>query len=1483
MNEFSIAENHVLDLLNKLNNNLNKTIKKLELQLISTINYEIKTFDKSHGVRESQVSSSKKNVIISKKIKDIEIGYKKKKQTKNKNDENSLELLNDSTKLKTKDTSKGNDRLKGSFKVKSSIDYYKNLQLNFKNLMNNFHLSKITSSINYVFNNLSMLFLKDRILDLRNAQQYLDDFSYYTKLCPDLIIPISMEIYKMYSQLYTNLGVDFIKSTEHWGFNKKFDPIKMADFNYNEKTGICNSPKYRYFVNDSAKSCQELMEKEKIIRENRRDKNGTTINKDKIESVEQQDLLAKKINFRMFLDFGNQSRFGNLWSQILSAYIFVDCEKFKDIISIFPTEFKDEKERFYGVIDVDDILRDRRYYYHLHSIGSIAGIISHFKILPFYVSDLNRIFLPLVMEDDFGLSLPWVLFSLLELSVQEKGCNLLGSDVLFAVRYRYENAIHSFGTSMLNQKSNFNDVIKLTIHKCARHVCYRYINEDCSGLNIDLLNSSFEFFLDDDEEKIKKKFDLLPMEYKLIVKKYENYFSSGDHFQNSSLLRYIIMLSTIVGNPGIFYKTSLALEAEASIGAQTHQILKLPTPKNYIRKDNSKIPLEYDWSKGDEIYGEIYQYFRHGLTQIKDKLKKVNLEEFFVSVLTNNSQGIKVSISDLGIDESEDIKIDVFNKLSNSRLAAFVLDHAAFTRWNLWIAKMEQDGLCTIRYQVDRRARIVEIVSNYEQIGYSPILFVFEALKSLPDWKGISVGKQKGGIIDMTSQLYGSGNANFISVFSDVKGMDASTQPPIYKLLSSIFCEFIINNPSVKYEKYFPAGTVKVPIENVLDNTIEEKYLPGLLMTLLHINAYKNDGKKFILKDGYFTNKVFISTFFFASGQYNTSAQHSIILNCLNKCVIQSMKQKLPFLVFEYQHNVFGDDQFGILKVNDVFEIRYEVGLKYLLLFSNKYLKQLGFVQEISYSSGYNDYLQLSSLFGAYVPKSARATIYTNERSEALRRDPIALIKMMRNVLASASQRFHSIENILSLLIGIWLVLRMSVIHYDSFKQSGDMDVRNFSKNKVIIIPFITIFMPPIIQMDNAIIINEEIVLKPRASSVLQGDGGWIWLINSVLSEQDKVELLALKLLKPADGVGWVTSGSGEWTKRPFSIFAKKKGVMIIFISLSWLSYSRHELINKNRQELVGGEISKLAVKVDSYRNMARINRSRQANDMLKFKYGLSVNKNLAYYEESRERLEQAVQTLDELANELPISDIRFASFIHYIYNFISSKIQDQIDKYSFIYNWDDQSLKLNPLKLEFSFRYPICPGYRQGTSWAALLQLVGVPFGTGSELAKLQQFSSIKKNDTRFDYEQAIKIMSKAAKLGDEALQLVKDVFSLSTSEQNDLDKLFRSNDYRYVNFDYSSQFQPAAYFGLSGSVINLPIQCFRVCNVNATRIFPLLQMITRDLYFEHGDRHEFKRLNYNISMYAYKYYIMPLRKRLGGTIVNTRIRLVDKGTSSS
>jgi len=729
----------------------------------------------------------------------------------------------------------------------------------------------------------------------------------------------------------------------------------------------------------------------------------------------------------------------------------------------------------------------------------------------------------------------------------------------------------------------------------------------------------------------------------------------------------------------------------------------------------------------------------------------------------------------------------------------------------------------------------------------------------------------------MHHQLFASGNARIINNASDVASMDASTQPSVYKMFSQLFIEWIQEN-KIQSGKYFAAGDEEVDIVDERGAFLKKVKISGLAKTMLYITNTKNNGKNFKLKDGYFAPMLEIANTFFASGQFNTTGQHTTLLSIIGKLMARDFKALYPGIPVDLDSKAFGDDSMRRMLFNRPVE-EENTYVQELVRLEKKYLRAFGFKTEIFISRMYTDFLQQAAVCGIQVPKSARVSLYCDERGETKSRDPIAVVKVMRNVFLNASQRFNSIENIISLLNGVWMCIKTVYLRagdMDTFRQSYWQElVYQYLDRVILVIPWITFYLPPINQPNPTLETNDgSRLLITRAYTSIMGDVGWIWLLNGCLTNEDWAMLFDVGSSQSDLKETGLTLLGADYVQRPLNQFIKTKLYIEfkMFLAIHFLDYSRAATLSKHRKEAVQDTINLLGLKSDSYRSKNHVEISKMSAQILKNEFGITVPKRITYYGQSETRIEQAITALDETSNELPLLDEDIVDYLLRVNPALSKENQNKVDKYAIRYNFNPYKEFQFPPSVNFTFELPTVPGYRLDSDFGKLLLYTGTSLTTGGLLTKASQFSSSTKTNQKFDYEAAVEFALKARAKGREAENLYRQVLHLSPAEQKELDNAINNLGTIATSYEYSSQFNPNSYFMISG-LTNLFSNNWSSYADKYPRIRNLFTMITRDIYFMVAHICEGLSLKLRPSAFTIKYYIMTLKTRLHNTTVLTKV----------
>lgn len=1339
------------------------------------------------------------------------------------------------------------NRNAGIFRINRSIRYYSNLYDLYSKLLleDDVTIAEIINNYEWYADKMNNV---KSILTPADVEK-IDKLSYIIKIFPSIVLLIAKSVKQF------ELPDKIMKEIDSEKLWKPIGPTDK-DFGWHEEISQCVHPKYRYIVNDSGKRVKRILNEEK----------GTT-----------KVTKAFLSNTRMFFNLADQARWGNIWLQIISM-IFTKSQT--DIESVYMN---------HSTSHVSMLKRtDFTYGVELKPIQVVMYILKRYDTLPYYISDTGKITISDNLEEDLPLSMPLVLASMLELSAQQFGYNIMGDELYGAISLRIISSYESFGTAMLNVKSKFTDMVKLLTNAAVEHARYTYFDQQCKGFKIQHIKGFSEVWVDEEEEKrLQQTLANLDVGFRAFMNKSISLVRTGSHTERTEHLRYSIMVIQIYGNPGVYYKTSLLLEAEASIAPQMNTVLDLPTCMEYVQDGGVLSPFKFDWDNSSAAMRNLRDKYVEGLEIVRDDIAGANFMTFFVQLLTNNSQGIKVSLEELGISESEISQnraagntnpvIMLFDRLANARLVSFLLSSEVFTVWERFLDELNKNGMCTIRYQNNRRARIVEIVPNVEQTAYSPLLFVFERLKK--HWDEIAVGKQRGGITDMRDQLYASGNIKITNNASDVASMDASTQPAIYKLFSQIFIEWLHKN-KIQQGQYFAANKTNVAVHGKSGEYIRTDEISGLIRTMLMITNTKNSGKNFLLRDTYFAPYLEIMNTFFASGQFNTTGQHTTLLSIIGKCIKEDFQKLHPGVPFDLKSKAFGDDSMRSIMFNLPREEEYKY-IQELVEMEKKYLKSFGFRTEIFISQAYTDFLQQAAVCGVHVPKSARASLFCDERGETKSRDPIAAIKIMRNVLQNASQRFYCIENIQSMINGIWLCMKTLYLRAGDpavFKHSAAWKklTYDYLGKALLILPWVVIYAPPINSANPTLIdYDSGLMLKKREWTSIMGDIGWIWLINGVLSKDDWTTLMDISTEPNVlEGTSYTVIGR-SYVTRPASLIVKSP-LWLKFnfnVAVQVLDYSRAATLSKTREEQVGAEISKLALKADVYRSQAKLQTSKAASLVLKNDFNFTVPDRITYFGQSETRIKQAITAVDETSNELPMIDEDIAEFMLKISGKYRKNVQASMDRFAIWYSFQEERPFLFSHAIQQEYSLPILPGYRTGSEYGELIKYTGTALGSEGRITKTNFFSSTSKKNQKFDYEAAIRAAQQARARGREVESLFWLTLSLTPDEQAEFEDLLNNLAGTITTFEYSSQFSPNGYFLVSGLSINFENN-WSTDDTQLLRARNLLTSITRDVYFMHPLTSLGGTLNLQPSAYTKKYHLYPLRTRINGHTYQTTIK---------
>lgn len=1103
------------------------------------------------------------------------------------------------------------------------------------------------------------------------------------------------------------------------------------------------------------------------------------------DAIPPEFLADVKYNAELFKRYAYQSRWGTFYQQIFASLVYKDQDT--EAFALKNTNYLDLSQHV-------------RYGKDLLTLQTIAYMFKRFLNLPFVVNARDQLVVNKYEPEVWSTCMVPLTYSLLELSKEEKGHNVRPDVLQLIILNRIKAAYTSFETEMLTRKSIYTDAMKIITSNLGKHVKVEHRvggpYPSCHTLE------SKEILLTETEiEDLSRKTKQLAPEYFQWLQSNFRYLKTPDPFKNTEHARYLLMVANIFGNPGIYYKTSLMLEAVASIEPQLQSVLNLPKPKTFLVVDESRLVQEYDWETGDEVWKAVRDEYLRRLHDVEDVWTRDDFMEYFVTLLTNKSQGDKVELTmyDPSLMDEKSDRANIILSVRQARVAAFTFDISTYFSYNEFVSKLRDAGVCTIRFQNNRRARIVEIVPNLDQTAYAIILRVFNEIKK--KYSGVAVGKQTGGINDMFLQLSITGNPLGVSAFSDVTGMDASTQPFIATMFGQIIAEHLVEifpqggNPQ---KRYFAFNDVEFQIDSVDDPRLRTKIIPALAHALYLILRERMQ-KKYFLTDPIFKTKIQVNPNIFESGRFDTSAQHTVFLDIIADIVIKRLKYLLSIRPALIEKRRFGDDAYAGL----IFACEKDL-FEYMLQFvklEQELLLRAGFQLENAISRHIGDFLQQLAFNGACVPKSARSSVMTDERSQTRVRDRLAMIKVVSDVMISASQRCYSMNNVITITYAAWLATRSIQI----FEQASALLTAGIWTSAVVklgkrfyftyswLCPFISPhnYPHPRIQIGSG-------ALEETSNLCLVGDSGIVWFMNSSCTEYEQ-ERACTTFSEHFDGAEEIWKGF--YFQNCSSLFLQKIQHPYWKQAFVLNMFNRSALLSKKRQTLLQFDIQKMAGVLSSFYDQTKMSLSYEGWIRLRTVHSIKMPESLAYWAQPTSKIETMFSALVESELEAREMDEDFVKYLLRYKQTVPKSLIQKVQRLTIFF--EDAGDTLTDAWPSFP-KFPILPGSFELSDHDNYTKRAGTPFIRSGKISKL--FSPLlSKYGQKFDLERAIQIGHEALHKGDGAFS----DFMLAINLPEELKTTFRTlvaEDALLLGGEfYNTGFRPQVMFDINGDVDRL------------------------------------------------------------------------------
>jgi hypothetical protein len=1288
-------------------------------------------------------------------------------------------------------------------------------------------------------------------------------------------------------------------------------PLDVFDydaFGIDEINKLAINPKIRYLPNWNISGIRKtLIEHERLLK-------GKTEQSTKLFnsiSLELKRTILEGID-KMFNKLSIQHRFGTFESQIVSCYFM------KQVIS--------EVEAYINLPDC--VNKNSKLKRGIDTVcwQYLCAILTHYEGIPFYhqthsskFGTLDNTKIVILTNKPVSCCLPSVLHGLLNGIISELLCDLNSVTALIYARH----LLHCSKISTYQRQLEFKDDFRLWPKLCydkIKYVLSVLYSKDLKPLEHRVEYIDSEFWYDEDEKnKLEERVNKLPEYFKPFVihaiqsskdrgaivegkiKKHKFIKLSREltDFEeremllecsaNTEFLRWLTMTSTVISNFGIYNKTSLLLEYEKSVGTKVKKMIMKPEVKvSMITEQGLKIPIIHDWSKVP-VLNELSTLFdSEWKSELVSEFEQIDdFEKRFVTFLTNKSGGIKSEEPTL----SKELK-----GISNARIIAFALNRSDYHTESKFLKMLMAYGKCAIRFQIDRRARVIVIVPNAIQSSELFLLLGFNILKGNSKFnEKIAVGKQIGNILDAKSQLVSSGDVYSIKNSGDMKGMDAHTLPNLTLFLRRKMIEVLYDLDSTgKCAKYFFSEDKEYALsyDRGQYNEIFIKKLRGpvihaakCLYYMFSLNMY--------LEDNFFAKEMTVSDQTFQSGFFATSAQHTLFLTLFLLNSERKFLSNIDNRMISLFHSVMGDDVFEVISNG----VKFPELVRKWLHIRNKGLIDLNYEEELSLSRMYGVFLQQAAILGVYVPYPARMSLFCDERSDTAKRHALDAIKIVLEVISAKAQRSYAIDNGISIGYAIWNQHRSSRYIYrnkdsklisrleDSVVNIDNLFVVDSNKTEStirLVYPFVTVMTSPIswpmltfvhsFSSDNV----DFLSYKSKAMTSLNGDGAYL-LINQMFFVSDDEHMFKfVDYVKHQKKIVELRLDSNflKWEDRHKWGFTLGEH-LLRFKRLRHLTESR-------KNELGIGDIEVMVHTLNKYLYPGRVVQSLSSIDLLS-KHKIVVPDGLKYTNHNRSKIEQSLTVRTESLEERTDLDSVFLKHIC-SYRIVPTdveilKIHALCSIRMRIYGDFEHSKTKDGLVVPscdalLNVILPFMPGYHCNSSYGKLFNYSSLPSVHDKDVSgTLGEISGTL--GASFDVDAAVEFGAYVYNINRnlvDAAGLSMGIPQKHLAKFTHLVETFISNNF---NLKYHSIFLNVKYFALSGSLSafasfgDYSSKLVRFDNINKLSKFH--SVFTRDFIFAYINELNGRRIYLDYSIHslllimsrgAIKYFTSHLHK---------------------
>nr|QVG74798.1 RNA-dependent RNA polymerase [Reoviridae sp.]UCD53707.1 MAG: RNA-dependent RNA polymerase [Reoviridae sp.] len=1136
------------------------------------------------------------------------------------------------------------------------------------------------------------------------------------------------------------------------------------------------------------------------------------------------------------------------------------------------------------VVETSNFHDSRGFPWQLNPIlTTISELYRHYEDFPYREVDTETIFL-----QDSSMILPEITFALVELWFKYLLIDMSKEELIVGINSQLEWATTSLDAKLLEFKDLRVNLMKILIDQTIEIVGIVHGYKSLQGIIME--TEPKEIWLNDirendvDFQKYEREFiQTCPVALREYLTKCQILGSDG-HFSRIRVVRSLFELKrlytviNVICQHGLFIKNPVILTISKSILPRGSIAYASPARELMFNPSifTAKLPLHLNWDV-TPVFREMLYEGRKIIGAYSDRFNKLNLEEEFIKALTNNSGGVDYQPTK---DEIVTIPENILRAFGKKRLMYFLLNPIIYSSFVDWINALKSITNSGERKQVDRRGRVIQMVSNAAQLGPFLLFLWLDLMGKLED--ELSSKKNTGGITDINALLRASSNMFGIQESADISGMDASTTRVSTSFVNNLLIELLQN---CDHDNYFFSRRTKWDIFSKNDNEqfLESRMIhPGVPVLQISEAISENFNYRLNIPElSAFGIKINMDTSpqVFPSGKFSTNAQHSL-LNMLvlrtlrNRLMSHSLQHLIP--IFNLRVKVSGDDIFAAFDVRSMNDDAYRHFSQNLV----KIFTEVGFKIGSLLSRYSATFLQQSAIFGTVLPKPDRISLTTSERGDSLKVGVFDAFSEIRDIIKELSGRVHYPGMTRGLLFHIANQLRRVRIntmtidkhtiqnlknlndqlnteskkYISNFKMSEDLIPYRMiiGKNYVhLILPLISLFTfrgfeIPMIATAFKSYVPGSNVFTPRGSI---ND----WKIRKLLLNSDRsltdykietslVELIESEILafgKVSDTIQFVRTVETKLSMNVKNYLTKLYDYDLArYLGLHWLkhftSFDVREVLERIRLSKFPKEIrDEWADRLKFRLNFDAIIRSKLAGIKL-MSAGFKVSKRLAFYNSPNERITQAITTGGDTSLEFRIH--RLELLLH------MSTFKPSMDwQYEVPYEAAllcDYEITTIPLALSRDFIIDVYGGLMLSSGIDMDRDIILYKFGHNFYDLSVQfsgYYALTPGPFKDYKHEELVQFAAHVKRVQPTMLPLVWEFANIHERYQKELERIIEYGEVQEIN-EWKSIIHTRQTFELSTSIRHVR-RLWEYQYLNDSRINRMTQVIMRDIsYSENG-----------------------------------------------